>query len=140
MSNLEDEKLIAHARIYHETVRKLREQNAEKEKLKAEWEANNGPKPTLDMVMGGPLKSEEEISKIATQTAIYKQQEQEDLERIGAVEPTSEKPSRGSLEAFFGDDKEAMQKAREDQERRQRESRQRELERERDSNGRDMEP
>jgi hypothetical protein len=140
VSNLEDEKLIAHARIYHETVRKLREQNAEKEKLKAEWEANNGPKPTLDMVMGGPLKSEEEISKIATQTAIYKQQEQEDLERIGAVEPTSEKPSRGSLEAFFGDDKEAMQKAREDQERRQRESRQRELERERDSNGRDMEP
>ena len=136
MSNLEDEKLIAHARIYHATVRKLREENAEKEKLKAEWEANNGPKPTLDMVMGGPLKSEEEISKIATQTAIQKQQEQDDLERIGAVEPTSEKPPRGSLEAFFGDDKEAIRKAREDQEQRQHERRQRE----RDSNGRDMEP
>ena len=62
------------------------------------------------------------------------------MERIGAVDPASEEPSRGGLEAFFGDDKEAMQKAREDQERRPRESRQRELDRERDSNGRDMEP
>lgn len=140
MSNLEDEKLISHAQIYHATVRKLREQNAEKEKLKAEWEATNGPKPSLEMFMGGPLKSEEEISKAATEIAIEKNRQQEGMERIGAVEPTSEKPSRGSLEAFFGDDKEAMQKAREDQERRQRESRQRQLERERDSNGRDMEP
>ena len=140
MSNLEDEKLTAHARIYHETVRKLREENAEKEKRKAAWEADKGLKPPLDNVMGGPLKSEEEISKIATQTAIHKQQEQDDLERIGAVEPTTEKPTRGSLEAFFGNDKDAMQKAREAQERRQRESRQRELDRERDSNGRDMEP
>jgi hypothetical protein len=140
VSNLEDEKLLAHSKIYHATVRKLREENAEKEKRKAEWEAAQGPKPTLDFVMGGPLKSEEEISKIATQTAIQKQHEQDDLERIGMAEPTNEKPRRGSLEAFFGDDKEAVKKAREDQERRQQESRQKELERERESKGRDWEP
>lgn len=140
MSNFEDEKLLAHSKIYHATVRKLREENAEKEKRKAEWEAAQGPKPTLDFVMGGPLKSEEEISKIATQTAERRLKDQQNMERIGVAEPTSEKPKRGSLEAFFGDDKEAVKKAREEQERRQQESRQKELERERESKGRDREP
>ena len=97
MSNFEDEKLLAHSKIYHATVRKLREENAEKEKRKAEWEAAQGPKPTLDFVMGGPLKSEEEISKIATQTAERRLKDQENMERIGVAEPTSEKPKRGSL-------------------------------------------
>ena len=140
MSNFEDEKLLAHSKIYHATVRKLREENAEKEKRKAEWEADNGLKPSLDFAMGGPLKSEEEISKIATEVAIEANRQQAGMERIGVVEPTNEKPRRGSLEAFFGDDKEAVKKAREEQERRQQEARQKELERERESKGRDREP
>ena len=140
MSNFEDEKLIAHSQTYHATVRKLREQNAEKEKLKAEWEATNGPKPPLDIYMGGPLKSEEEISKVATEIAIEKNRQQEDMERAGMVEPPNEKPHPRSLEAFFGNDKEAMIKAREEQERQQQQNRQRELERERQGKGRGMEP
>lgn len=141
MSNSNDEKLIAHSNIYHATVRKLREQNAEKEKIKAQWEADKGPKPPLDMIMDGPIKSEEEISKIATQTAERSAKDQEKMERAGLIEPTNEKPRSRSLEAFFGNDKEAAKKAREDQERRQQENnRKRELERERESKGRDREP
>lgn len=141
MSNFDDKKLMAHSKIYHATVRKLREQNAEKEKLKAQWEADKGPKPSLDMVLGGPIKSDEEISKIATEAAKEANRQQDGMERIGVIEPTSEKPRRRSLEAFFGDDKEAAKKAREEQERRQQENnRKRELERERESKGRDREP
>lgn len=141
MSNYNDENLIAHSKIYHATVRKLREENAEKEKIKAQWEADKGPKPTLDLVMGGPLKSEEQISKIATEVAMEANRQQDGMERIGVVEPTNEKPRRRSLDAFFGSDKDAAKKAREEQERRQQENnRKLELERERESRGRDREP
>lgn len=136
MSNSEEEKLLGYSKIYHETVRKLRAENAEKERRKADWEVDKGLKPSLDMVMGSPLKSEEEISKIATERAKRATQEQEKMERLGVIEPSQDKARRNSLEALFGNDTAAIEKARAEQEAREKRNKEQKQTLNRDRGGR----
>jgi hypothetical protein len=111
MSNNNEENLKTHSEIYYKTVRKLRAENAEKEKIIAAWKADKGSKPPLESLINSPVKSEEEVSRIATEAAIEFNKQEAKRENHGLVE----KPKKNSLEAFFDGDKEAAKKLQEKQ-------------------------
>jgi hypothetical protein len=65
----------------------------------------------LESLINSPVKSEEEVSRIATEAAIEFNKQEAKRENHGLVE----KPKKNSLEAFFDGDKEAAKKLQEKQ-------------------------
>lgn len=129
MSSFEDKKLSAYADTYNKIVKELRAENAEKEKLKQAWEADKGLKPKLETAMGGPMKSEQEISEIATEKArltVRGMEQRDKLER-----QNEGKKSRPTMDEIVKANRSPQEVAKAREDARKREERDRQIGRDR---------
>lgn len=95
MSNFrDDEEMRRHAKIFHQTLKKLQDENTRKLDALNAWKVSKDPgKPNehdFHMLNGGQQKSEKEMVKIAQQTADEKTREQQKLEKMGLVKTQDE--------------------------------------------------
>lgn len=124
-----------HAANYHAALKRLREENEQKEQHLKELENAKGLVPTkseLEKMMGGPKLSEEEIHRKAQDIADQRIKEQQVLERNNLVAP----PTKSKLEAFLDGQKDELQKVKEEEQRQKENQQEQELIRKKDEDGR----